>query len=101
MLCVLKIANCRLPRVQVELFEGHGKHVDALDTYQDLCIHADSLVPPPRGVSAGLTGRLAANHALSYLSRIPDDSGSATALICRSLELWLLKVCSSSWCWWC
>ena len=77
----------------MELFEGHGKHVDALDTYRELCINAEALDPPPRGVSAGLTGRLAANHALAYLARIPDsDPGSSTALICRCLEQWLLKV---------
>lgn len=77
--------------MQIELFEGHGKHVDALDTYRDLCVRAQALDPAPRGVSAGLTGRLAANHALAYLSRIPGDA-SAAPLICRSLEQWLLKV---------
>eukprot|EP00892_Ulva_mutabilis_P012193 jgi/Ulvmu1/9346/UM050_0098.1 len=75
----------------IELYEGRGKHVDALDTYRDLCVRPHALQPPPRGVSAGLTGRLAANHALSYLMRIPDDAGAASALICRSLEQWLLQ----------
>ena len=77
--------------VQIQLLQNHGHHPEALHVYRKLCEAPSDLEPPPRGVSAGLTGRLAAGQSVKYLMRVPDDS-EAAALICQSLETWLLKV---------
>ena len=77
--------------MQIQLLQNHGHHPEALDVYRKLCEAPLDLEPPPRGVSAGLTGRLAAGQALKYLMRVPADK-DAVALICQSLEMWLLKV---------
>lgn len=78
-------------QVQIQLLQNHGHHPEAMDVYRLLSDAPSDLDPPPRGVSAGLTGRLAAGQSLTYLMRVPDDD-EAVPLICQSLETWLLKV---------
>lgn len=77
--------------MQIQLLQNNGYHPEALDVYRSLCESPSDLEPPPRGVSAGLAGRLAAGQSITYLMRVPDNS-EAIPLICQSLESWLLKV---------
>jgi hypothetical protein len=77
--------------LQIQLLKNHERHYEAMDVYHHLCEAPSELQPPPKGVSASLTGRLAASQAISYLMRLPNHA-EAVPLICQSLEQWLLKV---------
>lgn len=77
--------------MQIQLLQNHSHHPEALDVYRQLCEAPSALDPPPRGVAAGVTGRLAAGQSIGYLTRLCDDA-DAVPLICQSLESWLLKV---------
>ena len=77
--------------LQIEHMEGHQEWGQALQLLRRLCEKPEALTPAPRGLSAGLTGRPSAWHALSLLQRIPDE-GTAARLAVQHMADWLLRV---------
>lgn len=77
--------------LQIEHLEAHQEWGQALQLLRRLCTAPQNLTPSPRGLSAGLTGRPSAWHALSMLQKIPDGAAAAQLAV-QHMHDWLLDV---------
>lgn len=76
--------------VQVELYQQHGQHTDAMETLRVLSCSPRALSPSPAGASVDLRGEPGVWRALKYLREMPHDDSSAL-LICGHTQSWLLQ----------
>lgn len=77
--------------VQIELLMRYNKYPQALTVLRQLCVTPETLNPPPKGLSQGLTGRPSAWQALTLLANIAQEPG-ADDLTLYHLSTWLLTV---------